>query len=511
MSQTNPSMPSPRAGTASAEALSATELYKRYGGVHALRGARLVVRAGEIHALVGANGSGKSTLLGILSGQKVPDSGTVLLGGEPLSFGRPRESAGAGIAIVTQETTLVPRLSVAENIMLGPVKPRNRFGIDWRALHAQADEALARLGLELDLRREVERLRPDERQLVEIARAVSRSARLLILDEATSSLTDNEVAKLFVVLRSLRAQGVAIITVSHRMREIFDVAERVTVLRGGRTIVEGDASDFDADALVEAMTGRAAGTAGVHAPSASSRHALSIHRISSSRVLDNISLDVGEREIVGLAGLMGSGRSELLEVLFGVRKRSAGEILLDDVPLDVRSPQRAIASGLGFVGADRKASGLVMSMSLEENISMVSTGGSARWRPAGRKSERVAATELTQAMGVVAPSLSAAAGSLSGGNQQKVVLAKWMRMNPRVLLLDEPTRGVDVASKLEIYELLRAARERGVAMLLSSSEIPELLAVCDRIAVMARGQIRAVLPTTTTSEAEIISHASAIE
>jgi ABC-type sugar transport system ATPase subunit len=494
-----------------AAALHASDVHKRYGGVHALRGARLLVRAGEIHALVGANGSGKSTLLGILSGQQRPDAGTIELGGEPLTLGRPRASAEAGIAIVTQETTLVPQLSVAENIMLGPVKPRGPLGIDWRGLHEQAEGALARLGLELDVRRPVAALRPDERQLVEIARAVSRSARVLILDEATSSLTDEEVSSLFDVMRSLRDDGVAVITVSHRMSEIFAVADRLTVLRSGQTVTDGDARDFDADALVEAMTGRAVAIPEAHAPVAASRPALRLRGVSAPRALHDVSLEVGEREIVGLAGLMGSGRSELLEVLFGTRRSSGGEIELDGERLRVRSPQAAIAAGLGLVGADRKASGLVMSMSLEENISMVSTRGAARWRPAGRRDERDAAGDLSRAMGVVAPSLKAAAGSLSGGNQQKVVLAKWMRMDPRVLLLDEPTRGVDVHSKLEIYRLLRDARDRGMTLLVSSSEIPELLAVCDRIAVMARGRVRAVLPAQTTTEAEVIAFASAIE
>lgn len=496
---------------AAAETLRAEDLHKRYGGVRALRGARLAVRVGEAHALVGANGSGKSTLLGILSGQTRPDSGSVAVAGVPLRFGHPRVSAEAGIAIVTQETTLVPDLSVAENIMLGPVRPRRPLGIDWPTLHARAAEAVARLGLDLDVRRPVRQLRPDERQLVEVARAVSRSARLLILDEATSSLTDEEVQRLFDVVRSLKAQGVSVIAVSHRMREIFAIADRITVLRAGETVMEADTRDCNADSLVEAMTGRAVAASAAGAAAGSHRPLLSVRGVSVPRALQDVSLEVGEREIVGLAGLVGSGRSELLSVLFGLRRAAEGEVMLDGRPLAPRSPREAIAAGLGLVGADRRESGLVMSMSLEENISMVSTRALARWRRAGRRGERRAAAELTEAMGVVAPSLSTPAASLSGGNQQKVVLAKWMRMSPRVLLLDEPTRGVDVGSKLEIYRLLRQARDRGITMLLSSSEIPELLAVCDRIAVMARGRVRAVLQTASTSEAEIVSHASNID
>lgn len=498
-----------RAGAA--ETLRADDMHKRYGGVRALRGARLVVRGGETHALVGANGSGKSTMLRILSGQTRPDSGAVAVAGVPLRFGHPRISADAGIAIVTQETTLVPDLSVAENIMLGPIRPRRPLGIDWPRLHARAAEAVARLGLDLDVRRPVRQLRPDERQLVEVARAVSRSARLLILDEATSSLTDEEVERLFEVVRSLKAQGVSVITVSHRMREIFAIADRVTVLRAGETVMETDARDCSADSLVEAMTGRAPTAAALGPAAISHKPLLRMRGVSVPRALQDISLEVGEREIVGLAGLVGSGRSELLSVLFGLRRPAGGEITLDGRPLAPRSPKEAIAAGLGLVGADRRESGLVMSMSLEENISMVSTRAVARWRRAGRREQRRAAMKLTEAMGVVTPSLSARAASLSGGNQQKVVLAKWMSMSPRLLLLDEPTRGVDVGSKLEIYRLLREARDRGIAMLLSSSEIPELLAVCDRIAVMARGRVLAVLQTASTSEAEIVSHASNID
>lgn len=488
--------------------LSASGLHKRFGGVRALQGAELEVGEGEIHALVGANGSGKSTLLGVLSGQVVPDAGTVSIAAETLAFGRPRVSAAAGIAIVTQETTLVPQLSVAENIMLGPVKPRKGPAIDWRGVRKVAEAALARLGVDLDVDREVASLRPDECQLVEIARAVSRSARVLILDEATSSLTDDEVEGLFDVMRSLREDGVAVITVSHRMSEVFAVADGATVLRAGRTVATGRASDFTVGSLVEAMTGRKHED---HIPQASSKSVerrLEVRGLGAHRALHAVDIDVGAREIVGLAGLVGSGRSELLEVLFGLRRKTAGEVRLDGQPYAPRDPREALAAGTGLVGADRKASGLVMSMSLEENIAMVGTSQLPRWRPAGGRQERAAAEELVDAMGIVTPSLDVQASGLSGGNQQKVVLAKWMRMEPRLLLLDEPTRGVDVAAKREIYALLGAARDRGMSILMSSSEIPELLAVCDRIVVMARGQARAVVEAMSAGEGEILSLAS---
>jgi ABC-type sugar transport system ATPase subunit len=493
---------------AAAPLLSASGLHKRFGGVHALRGADLTVQGHEIHALVGANGSGKSTLLGILSGQVVPDDGTVTIAAETLAFGRPRVSAAAGIAIVTQETTLVPQLTVAENIMLGPVKPRRGRAIDWAGVRRAAAAALARLGVELDVGRKVSTLRPDECQLVEIARAVSRSARILILDEATSSLTDEEVEGLFGVMRSLRDDGVGVISVSHRMSEVFAVADAVTVLRGGQTVAAGPVGDFEVGSLVEAMTGRKHQEHVPHPHRAGSTPRLRVRGLSAHRVLHDVDIDVGKQEIVGLAGLIGSGRSELLEVLFGVRRRLAGEVELDGKTYAPRAPREAIAAGAGLVGADRKASGLVMSMSLEENISMVGTRGVARWKLAGRGSERAAAKELAGAMGIVAPSLEVPAGSLSGGNQQKVVLAKWMQMNPRLLLLDEPTRGVDVVAKSDIYTLLRTARDRDVSVLLSSSEIPELLAVCDRIVVMARGRVQASVDAESASEGEILALAS---
>lgn len=492
----------------SAPLLSASGLHKRFGGVHALRGAELSVRRHEIHALVGANGSGKSTLLGVLSGQVVPDAGSVTVAAEPLAFGRPQVSAAAGIAIVTQETTLVPQLSVAENILLGPVKPRRGRVIDWAGVRREARAALARLGIDLDVRRKVSSLRPDECQLVEIARAVSRSARILILDEATSSLTDEEVEGLFAVMRSLRDDGVGVITVSHRMSEVFAVADAVTVLRGGETVAAGPAADFDSASLVEAMTGRRHQEHLPHAVRAGSEARLRSRGLSAHRVLHDVDIEVGRREIVGLAGLIGSGRSELLEVLFGVRRRAGGEVELDGKPYAPRGPREAIAAGAGLVGADRKASGLVMSMSLEENISMASTRAVARWKVAGRGPERATTKELASAMGVVAPSLDVPAGSLSGGNQQKVVLAKWMQMNPSLLLLDEPTRGVDIVAKGDIYELLRRARDGDVSILLSSSEIPELLAVCDRIVVMVRGRVAASVDPETASEGEILALAS---
>ncbi len=484
--------------------LQATALHKRYGGVHALRGAQIAVYPGEVHALVGENGSGKSTLLKILSGQIRADSGSVLLGGEPAAFRNPTDALRGGIATVTQETTLAPDLSITENVFLGHRMVRRGPLIDWRSTRRRARDAVRRLGLDVDPSLPVRRLRPDQQQMVEIARALSIDARVLVLDEPTSSLTDDEVASLFALVRKLRDDGVAIIFVSHRLQEIFGLADRVTVLRDGRTVGEAPAAELDRAALIHLMVGRALEE--MEPPAAQERSgpsALRLRGLTLPRAVAGIDLDVAPGEIVGLAGLVGAGRSELLETVFGLHRPSAGTVEVEGSPRSFRSPRDAIRGGVAFVPADRKVQGLVHEMSVRENLVMASTSRLARVRrPAARRELRVV-RESFESMRIRAGSPRVPVATLSGGNQQKIVLAKWLATEPRVLMLDEPTRGVDVGAKAEIYQLLFDAAERGVGVLVSSSENPELLTLCDRILVMFRGRIAAELSRDEATEPRI--------
>jgi ABC-type sugar transport system ATPase subunit len=467
-------------------------VHKRFGGVHALRGAALDVRAGEVHALVGENGSGKSTLLRIVGGQLRADAGVVEVGGR--------------VAVVSQETTLVPDLSVAENIYLGH-RQASRLGfVDWGATRRAARTALTRLALPIDPTLPARRLRPDEAQMVEIARALSMDARILVLDEPTSSLTDDEVATLFDTVRALREDGVAVIFVSRRLNEVFALADRVTVLRDGHTVASGDIGEYDAARLVEAMVGRALEDFEPSAAGPAAEPMLRIRGLGYEDVLHDIDLDVGRGEVVGLAGLVGAGRTELLECLFGLR-RATGTVELAGRPVAYRRPADAMRDGVAFVPADRKRHGLVLGRSVRENLLMASTSQGLRLRPPRRARETAAVASAIDRFAIRTRSPAATTATLSGGNQQKVLLGKWLATGPRLLMLDEPTRGVDVGAKAEIYRLLHDARSRDVGVLVCSSEVPELLALCDRIVVMFRGRVVASLPREQATEARIAHYA----
>ena len=470
--------------------LVAEGIHKRYGGVHALRGASLEVHAGEVHALIGENGSGKSTLLKILSGQLHRDAGEIVFD-------------GSRIATVTQETTLAPDLSIAENVFLGHRMARHGALIDWRATRRGARNVLARLELDLDPATIVRRLRPDQQQLVEIARALSMDARVVILDEPTSSLTDDEVEALFAVVRRLRDDGVAVIFVSHRLNEVLAIADRLTILRDGRTVGSGPAGEFDRPRVIHLMVGRALEELEIAAGAGEERPAiLRVRGASLPRAFADVDLDVAPGEVVGLAGLVGAGRSELLEALFGLR-RLEGTVEYDGRPVAYRSPYDAIRDGIAFVPADRKQQGLVLTMSVRENLMMATTARRLRLRRPNASRELTAVRGLVRGLDIRVASPDAPAATLSGGNQQKVVLGKWLAASPKLLMLDEPTRGVDVGAKAEIYRLLTDVAQRGIAVLISSSETPELRTLCDRIVVMFRGRVVASLSKEEATEARI--------
>jgi ABC-type sugar transport system ATPase subunit len=497
----------PPSAEAAPVAMEATGLRKRFGGVHALRGADMALASGRIHGLLGQNGSGKSTLLRILSGQIEPDAGELRVDGRPVRFRSPAQALAQGVAIVSQERALAPDLSVTENVCLARRERRRWHGVAWRDMRERATKVIASLGLSIDPDIAVGRLRPDEQQLVEIARAISTNARVLVLDEPTSSLTDDEIARLFTLLRALRERGVAIVLVTHRTSEVFDVVDEVTVLRDGAAVVAGaPLLNMDANDLVRLMTGIAPDERPQQgAPPAGAAPLLRVRGLAIPRVLDGVDLDVAAGEVVGVAGLLGSGRSELLGAIFGAVP-AHGEIRVGDALLRP-SPRRAVAAGIGYVPADRKTQGLALGMTLRDNIALARTSRRPRllWPQRGR--ERAVAHDALAAFGIVASGTEQPAGTLSGGNQQKVLLAKWLSGSPRLLLLDEPTRGVDAAAKADIHRLLDRARGEGVALLVSSSEPSELRTLCDRVLVLHRGRVAAQLAGADVTDTELLRHA----
>jgi rhamnose transport system ATP-binding protein len=488
---------------------------KSFPGVRALDGARFDVRAGEVHALLGENGAGKSTLIKIMSGVHEPDAGTVELDGRPVRLASPEAAQRAGVATIYQELLLFPELSVAENIFAGHAPRRGgRFGpIDWAAMRARAREILASLEVhDLDVDRTVGSLSVGNRQRVEIAKALSRSARVLIMDEPTAALTEADVARLFAIVRLLKARGVGIVYISHRLVEVFELADRVTVLRDGRYVGTRDVAGTREDELIAMMVGRTLDALFPKTAAEIGPPVLEVRGLSGRPHLRDISLTLRRGEIVGLAGLVGSGRSELAQAVFGVAPPDAGEIRLDGRPARIRDPRDAIRHGIAYVPEDRGQQGLVRPMRLRENVSLAVLRRLARVGFVDRAAEAGLAAESIRRFAIRATGVDQVVGKLSGGNQQKVVLGKWLATRPRVLIMDEPTRGIDVGAKAEIHRLMSELAGQGMAILMISSELPEVLGMSDRVLVMREGRIAAEFPrerATQEAVAGAMMHAGA--
>ena len=492
--------------------LSLRGTYKTYGGVRALRGADFTVeRPGEVRTLLGENGSGKSTLLGILSGQLRPDAGHLTLDGKPVHFHHPQDAVRAGVVMVSQETSVASNLTVAENIMLGRI-PKSRFGVNPRRARVDASTVLAKLGLEYDTDTLVGTMRPDQRQMVEIARAMSLEARVLILDEPTSSLTEREVDGLFAALRRLREQQVSIVFVSHRLQEVFQISDAITVLRDGQTVAADSVDRFTPDTLVDAMVGSSGAREFIAPAGLTSRRVgtptLTLRGLRDARTRDPIGLELHAGEVVGLAGLEGCGRSELLETIFGLRRNMDATMEVGGSGYAPHGPRDAIRAGVAYLPPDRKLSGLVLPMTVGENLAMAADSRRFALAPPSARNQDEAFAKAQQRMRLKATSRRAPVGTLSGGNQQKVAVGKWLAIGARVLLLDEPTRGVDVAAKADIHASIREVAARGAAVLVSSSENAELIALCDRIIVMFAGGVSGVVERDTTSENHLAALAS---
>jgi ABC-type sugar transport system ATPase subunit len=490
--------------------LELRSIQKHFGGVRALRGANFRIRSGgEVHGLIGQNGCGKSTLLGVLSGQVRPDAGEIHIDGHRVDLATPAEAIKHGIVMVSQELALAPQLSVAENIFMGRRFATGPAGIDWRRTRAAAQEILRRLDLDIDPATLVGTLSPDRQQMVEVARALSMNARVLILDEPTSSLGVVEVQSLFRAIRSVAADGIAVIFVSHKLPEMLEIADDVTVLREGETVASASTGTFDATSLVAAMVGTAV-DAVASAPQPTlptgtphEAHALQLENLTVAGCFEGVSLHARPGEIVGVAGLSGAGRSELLETIFGMRRPDAGVMTLDGRVHAPRNPRASIESGVGYLPPDRKTQGLVLRLSITDNMAMAATMNVSRLRPPRLRRIDALVAAAMRGMQVKAPNVGVAVGTLSGGGQQKVALGKWSVAASGVLLLDEPTRGVDVSAKREIHTLLRRAAAEGTTMIVSSSENAELLELCDRILVMVGGRVVADVEAASTDEARL--------
>jgi monosaccharide-transporting ATPase len=486
---------------------------KRFNGVPALSGASLEVGRGEVHALIGQNGAGKSTMIKILTGYYTKDAGEILFNGAPFHADSPKNAQAGGISTIYQEINLIPYRSVAENIGLGHA-PR-RFGfLDWQRMHREAEELLARFKVEIDVRQPLSAYTTAIQQMVAIARAVSFEAKLVIMDEPTSSLDDHEVAVLFDVVRQLKASGVAVIFVSHRLEELYVVCDRVTVMRDGRTVLSGALAGFTKLDLVTTMIGRTLKSAGdeqtafresAHAEQRTSSRLLEVRNLSAGRKVTDASLQLSAGEIVGLAGLLGSGRTELARAVFGADRPDNGEMEYDGTAFAPATPAAAIGVGIGFCSEDRKVDGIVPDMSVRENLTLALLPYLARAGVVDREKQVEVVDRFIQRLAIKCSSPDQPIRELSGGNQQKVLLARWLCMNPRLLILDEPTRGIDVGAKAEIQSLIGQLAAEGLGVLMISSEMEEILEGSDRVFVLREGKTVANLKREEISEETIMA------
>ncbi len=498
--------------------LTATSISKRFGGIAALCDVDFDLKAGEIHALMGENGAGKSTLMKILSGVTTDYDGTISVDGTARRFAGVRDAEAAGIAIIHQELNLVPGLSVADNIFLGREPLIAGLIVDRKASLTAARALLDRLGIDLDPTALIGALRVGEQQLVEIAKALSMDARILIMDEPTSALSPVECQRLFKIIRQLAADGVAVVYISHRIDEVTALADRVSVFRDGRHVLTRAMSELTESTIIAAMVGRTL-LAATHADHVAERDiVLSVRELSLSvphqrswrqgserQVLENVSFDVRAGEILGIGGLLGAGRTDILETIFGSTSgRAGGEIRVAGRPVEIRSPRDARRLGIALVTEDRKSQGLHLAASITDNVTLPLVGRMAKFGLRWFSAEAGLARHAVASLGVRCDSIDQPAGTLSGGNQQKVVIGKWLATQPRILLLDEPTRGIDVGAKRDIYDLIFRLARDGLAIVVVSSELPELLHLADRLIVMSEGRQTGTLTRAEASEERIM-------
>ncbi|MFC6376511.1 ribose ABC transporter ATP-binding protein RbsA [Tatumella terrea] len=480
--------------------LQLTGITKSFPGVKALSKAALSVYPGRVMALVGENGAGKSTMMKILTGIYARDAGRFEWLGKETTFDSPKASQAAGIGIIHQELNLIPQLSVAENIFLGREVVNCSGRIQWKQMYQQAEAVMKRLNLRLSSHQRVDDLSIGDQQMVEIARVLSFESRVIIMDEPTDALTDTETASLFRVIKDLKAQGCGIVYISHRMKEIFEICDDVTVFRDGQFIAERQVNTLTEESLIEMMVGRKLEEQYPRLDKSPGGVLMAVEHLSGSRVKD-VSFTLRKGEILGVSGLMGSGRTELMKVLYGALPRSDGSVTLEGKAIRVRSPEEGLQQGIVYITEDRKRDGLVSGMSVKENMSLTALryfshqGGRLK-----HAAEQLAVSDFIRLFNIKTPSMNQPVGLLSGGNQQKIAIARGLMTRPKVLILDEPTRGVDVGAKKEIYQLINQFKDEGMSIILVSSEMPEVLGMSDRVLVMHEGQLSGDFPVGQASQ-----------
>ncbi|MFO1139292.1 MAG: sugar ABC transporter ATP-binding protein [Paracoccus sp. (in: a-proteobacteria)] len=484
---------------------------KRFPGVHALRGAHFDLRPAEVHALMGENGAGKSTLMKVLAGIIAPDSGTISVNGAEVRIPSPRAAQDLGIGIIHQELALMPDLTVAQNIFIGR-EPRSRWGVlDEGRLNSDAGAVFAAMKVDIDPRAQVRSLTIARQQMVEIAKALSFRSRILIMDEPTAALNEAETNELFAIIRRLKADGVSVVYISHKMDEIRRISDRVTVMRDGAYVGTVEAADTPIETIITMMVGRALDHSATTIPDLSAAPVvLSVRGLSAGRLVRDVSFELRRGEILGFAGLMGAGRTEVARVIFGADPREAGEISVHGKPCTIRSPRDAVAAGIGYLSEDRKQFGLALGIDLRGNIALPSLERfSDRFLRVDDAALAKVAADYIASLAIRTPSDRQEVRLLSGGNQQKVVIAKWLLRDCDILIFDEPTRGIDVGAKAEIYRLLQHLSEAGKAIIVISSELPEVLRLSHRIAVMCEGRLTGILPGgEATSQNQIMELAT---
>lgn len=467
--------------------LTLKNISKRFGSTQALDDVSLEFYSGEVHALLGENGAGKSTLIKILTGIYQADAGQIIYNDRPVSIRNSFDAQGHGIAAIHQEPMIFPDLNVAENIF---ISHRSRGAVvNWRKMYRDAEEILSRLDIPLDVRSQAQGLTLASQQAIEIAKAISLDVRVLIMDEPTASLSAHESEQLFKLVRSLREQGVSIIYISHRMEEVFALSDKVSILRDGKMISSKSAQDVTAESAIQDMVGRKMGDTITRLSNPIGAPVLKVDRLGKNGVFNDVSFEIKAGEVLGFAGLVGAGRTDIGLSIFGIEPADSGSILFDGQSVEIRSPQQAVALGIAYVTEDRRGLGLSMPMSIQSNITLpllkkyLNRLGLLNWQK-----ETDTAEDFRARLNIRTPDVEAAVGTLSGGNQQKVMLSKWLNIKPKLLILDEPTRGIDVGAKAEVHQIINELAAEGIAILMISSDLPEILAMSDRVLVMREGQ-----------------------
>lgn len=485
--------------------LEMTGICKQFPGVIALNNVNLTVKAGEVLALMGENGAGKSTLIKILAGVNDKDRGQIIFNGKKVEISSPYHAHKIGISTIFQELNLLPNLSVAENIFMGDENRSFGAFVDYQSTYQKAQQLMKQVGLSCDPKTLVQNLPVSQRQMVEVAKALSLKAKLIIMDEPTSSLTEHETQLLFKIIRGLKSEGVSVIYISHRINEIFENADRVQVLRDGVNAGELERHEMSEESIIQMMVGRELKNIFAKTKVEIGSAIFSVQNLSTAGFLSDISFSLRRGEILGIAGLVGAGRTELIRAIFGLDPRTSGKIMIENQVVSIKSPGKAIRLGIAFVTEDRRGQGLVTGMSVRENSTLVTLKHIQKWGFIKNKDEHSIVNRFIQLLRIKTPSMETKVATLSGGNQQKVVLAKWLANQPKILILDEPTRGIDVGAKAEIHRIMSDLAGQGVAIIMISSELPEIMGMSDRILVMHEGRITGELNRDEATQEKILT------